>query len=155
MPVITDERKAVKSAVRKSSNIFKSRDSFFLSFSRFFSILMNFFDKKEFNLKSISFFCGFLVLLPLLSNGIELDLKWSINGPILLMVLISGLAGMWFYYMGLKRVTARVSALAEMFFPLAAVTINWVFLGKALEPIQIFGAILLIVASTMIQVLKL
>lgn len=102
------------------------------------------------------FFSGFMVLLPLFYiTGIELDFDFSINGRILLMVLISGLAGMWLYYMGLKRISARVSALAEMFFPLAAVTINWIFLGKALEPIQIFGATLLILASTMIQVLKL
>lgn len=102
------------------------------------------------------FFMGLIALIPMFfTTGIELDLNFAINGKILLMVLISGLAGMWLYYLGLKRVTARVSALAEMFFPLCAVTINWIFLDKGLEPVQIFGAALLILSSTMIQVLKL
>lgn len=102
------------------------------------------------------FFTGLLALIPLFFiSGIELDFNLSINLRILAMVLISGLAGMWLYYLGLKRVSARVSALAEMFFPLCAVTINWIFLGKGLEPIQIFGAVLLILSSTMIQILKL
>tara|TARA_R110000868_G_C10905120_1_gene764566 strand:- start:75 stop:962 length:888 start_codon:yes stop_codon:yes gene_type:complete len=102
------------------------------------------------------FFAGLLALIPLFSIiGIELDFDLTINSKILAMVVISGLAGMWLYYMGLKRVSARVSALAEMFFPLCAVAINWIFLGKALEPVQILGAALLILASTMIQLLKL
>jgi len=102
------------------------------------------------------FFTGLLALLPLFGTiGVEFDFNFAINIRILAMVLISGLAGMWLYYMGLKRVSARVSALAEMFFPLCAVTINWIFLNKALEPIQIFGAVLLILSSTMIQLLKL
>ncbi|MFX3675511.1 MAG: DMT family transporter [bacterium] len=102
------------------------------------------------------FFTGLLALVPLFSIvGIELDFDFTINSKILAMVVISGLAGMWLYYMGLKRVSARVSALAEMFFPLCAVAINWIFLGKALEPVQIMGAALLILASTMIQLLKL
>lgn len=102
------------------------------------------------------FFTGFLALIPMFFViGIELDFDLVINSKILAMVAISGLAGMWLYYMGLKRVSARVSALAEMFFPLCAVAINWIFLGKALEPIQIMGAALLIISSTMIQLLKL
>lgn len=102
------------------------------------------------------FSMGLVSLIPMFFiTGIELDMNFAINGKILFMVLISGLAGMWLYYLGLKRVTARVSALAEMFFPLCAVTINWIFLGKGLEPVQIFGATLLILSSTMIQVLKL
>jgi len=102
------------------------------------------------------FFAGLVALVPLFYTvGIELDFNLTINSKILAMVVISGLAGMWLYYMGLKRVSARVSALAEMFFPLCAVAINWIFLGKALEPVQIMGAALLILASTMIQLLKL
>mgnify|MGYP003674696275 CR=1 FL=1 len=99
---------------------------------------------------------GLIALLPLFATiGIELDFDFQINIRILAMVLISGLAGMWLYYQGLKRVSARLSALAEMFFPLCAVTINWIFLDKVLEPVQIFGAVLLILSSTMIQILKL
>ena len=102
------------------------------------------------------FVCGCLALMPLLfAVEIEFDSSLSVNSKIFAMVMISGLGGMWLYYQGLKRVSAHVSALAEMFFPLCAVTINWIFLGKPLEAIQVFGAVLLIASSTVIQIKKL
>jgi drug/metabolite transporter (DMT)-like permease len=66
---------------------------------------------------------------------------------ILAMVFISGILGMYLYYMGLKNTTAHVSAIAELFFPFFAVIINWIFLGKSLEPVQILGMGILLVAS--------
>lgn len=86
----------------------------------------------------------------------ELTLDWSgeTYGKLLLMVLLSGLAGMYFYYKGLKLISARACALAELFFPFSAVVINWVFLGAKLAPVQIFGAILLIISSSVIQLKK-
>lgn len=70
---------------------------------------------------------------------------------ILLMVLLSGLIGMTFYYKGLKLITAHRGAIAELFFPLSAVTVNWVFLDQTLEALQICGALLLIAASLLIN----
>lgn len=85
-----------------------------------------------------------------------LSLEWSAGtyGKLLLMVLLSGLAGMYFYYKGLKLISARACAVAELFFPFSAIVINWVFLGAKLLPVQIFGAILLIISSTVIQLKK-
>ncbi|PIP94466.1 MAG: EamA family transporter [Bdellovibrio sp. CG12_big_fil_rev_8_21_14_0_65_39_13] len=68
-----------------------------------------------------------------------------------LMVLLSGLLGMFFYYQGLKKIPARLATLAEMFFPFCALTLNWVFLEATLEPIQLIGGALLILGSTVIQ----
>ena len=86
----------------------------------------------------------------------ELTLDWSgeTYGKLLVMVLLSGLAGMYFYYKGLKLISARACALAELFFPFSAVVINWVFLGAKLAPVQILGAILLIISSSVIQLKK-
>jgi drug/metabolite transporter (DMT)-like permease len=67
------------------------------------------------------------------------------------MVLLSGLLGMYFYYKGLKTLSARVCALAEMFFPLSAVTINWIFLDVKLTTVQLIGAGLLTLGSAVIQ----
>ncbi len=75
-------------------------------------------------------------------------------GKVFLMVLLSGLAGMYFYYKGLKLLSARTCALAEMFFPFSAVVINWVFLGAKLLPVQIIGAGLLVISSVVIQLKK-
>lgn len=63
------------------------------------------------------------------------------------MVLISGVLGMYFYYRGLKKLSAHVSSIAELFFPVSAILINWIFLNKTLLPVQIAGAALLGVAS--------
>lgn len=79
------------------------------------------------------------------------DWQLLVWGKILLMVILSGLLGMYFYYKGLKTISARVCALAEMFFPLSAVTINWIFLGAKLTPVQLVGAGLLTLGSAVIQ----
>lgn len=109
---------------------------------------------SEYDIMSGRFIFGFVFLLifclqaetlPTGQITIEQYLK------ILLMVFISGLLGMYLYYKGLKQITAHMGSIAELFFPFSAVTINWIFLGKALQPIQIVGALLLIAASIMLQ----
>ncbi len=84
-------------------------------------------------------------------GGFNLDWNFTVYGKILAMVLLSGLMGMYFYYKGLKMISARVTALAEMFFPFSAVAINWVFLDAKLLPVQLVGAALLILSSAVIQ----
>ena len=88
-------------------------------------------------------------------GGLTMDWQMATYGKLFLMVFLSGLAGMYFYYKGLKLISARTCALAEMFFPFSAVVINWVFLGAKLMPIQIAGAGLLVLSSVMIQFKKL
>ncbi len=85
---------------------------------------------------------------------VSFDWQAIIWGKILLMVILSGLLGMYFYYKGLKTISAHVCAIAEMFFPLSAVTINWIFLGAKLTPVQLVGAGLLTLGSAVIQLKK-
>lgn len=82
---------------------------------------------------------------------IQFDWQALIWGKILLMVILSGILGMYLYYKGLKSISARVCAIAEMFFPLSAVTINWVFLDAKLTTVQLIGAALLTLGSAVIQ----
>jgi drug/metabolite transporter (DMT)-like permease len=82
---------------------------------------------------------------------IQLDWQFLIWGKIFLMIILSGLLGMYFYYKGLKRISAKVCAIAEMFFPLSAVTINWIFLDVKLTTVQLIGAGLLTLGSAVIQ----
>lgn len=109
---------------------------------------------SEYDIMSGRFIFGFIFLLifcaqagtmPTTQITIEQYLK------ILLMVFISGLLGMYLYYKGLKQITAHMGSIAELFFPFSAVTINWIFLGKTLQPIQIVGALVLIAASILLQ----
>jgi len=100
------------------------------------------------------FIFGFVFLIfYIYANRAIVLFDWQpiIWGKILLMVILSGLLGMYFYYKGLKMISAHVCAIAEMFFPLSAVTINWIFLGQKLTPVQLAGAGLLTLGSAVIQ----
>jgi len=61
-------------------------------------------------------------------------------------VLSSGTVALSIYYYGLKKVEASQSTLLEMFWPISAVTIDWVFFDHALTWSQILGAILMLTA---------
>jgi drug/metabolite transporter (DMT)-like permease len=68
-----------------------------------------------------------------------------------ILAMMSGLLGMYCYYQGLKRIPAHWATLAEMFFPVAAVTINWFFLDVSITPTQCLGGVTLVFASAMAQ----
>jgi len=61
-------------------------------------------------------------------------------------VLSSGTVALSIYYFGLKKVQASQSTLLEMFWPISAVTIDWVFFDHALTWSQVVGAILMLTA---------
>lgn len=98
------------------------------------------------------FSMGLLCLIPYF---ISMEKSFSIGLPVLTkvmgMVMISGMVAMYFYYHGLRFLSARVGALAEMFFPLCAVLVNWLVLGMSLGPLQILGGVLLWLGSTVIE----
>lgn len=100
------------------------------------------------------FLAGFLVLTPcLLAFTAPLEaFAPSVASKVLLMVLLSGLGGMALYYLGMRRLPARTTAIAEMFFPVAAVTVNWLAPGihAPLSGLQIAGACVLLAGSTLI-----
>ena len=103
------------------------------------------------------FLFGFIFMcFYLYANKSLIQFDWQILvwGKILLMVVLSGILGMYFYYKGLKTISAKVCAIAEMFFPLSAVTINWIFLNAKLTPVQLVGAGLLTLGSAVIQLRK-
>lgn len=101
------------------------------------------------------FFTGLVVLIPFIQWNKSLLLPQGIDyARILVMVIISGALAMWFYYQGLKRLSAKTTAIAEMFFPFFAIVVNWVFLGKQLTELQLFGGALLILGSLVIQLKK-
>ena len=89
----------------------------------------------------------FAFMAPSLITSIEL----SVLQKIAMLALLSGVLGMYFYYQGLKRIPAHWATLAEMFFPVAAILINWLFLNVQMTQIQLLGAVTLVAASTMVQ----
>jgi drug/metabolite transporter (DMT)-like permease len=98
------------------------------------------------------FLVGFLVLIPFVQWNRSLILPHGEDYVrILIMVLISGALAMWLYYQGLQRISARTTAIAEMFFPFFAIVFNWLFLGKQLTELQLLGGALLVLGSVVIQ----
>lgn len=101
------------------------------------------------------FFTGLLMLLPFVQWDRNLILPHGEDYlKILVMVIISGALAMWFYYQGLKRLSAKTTAIAEMFFPFFAIIVNWIFLGKQLTELQLLGGAILIIGSLVIQLKK-
>ncbi len=69
---------------------------------------------------------------------------------VLWLALIPGGAGLLIYYRGLGRTSASAATLAELAFPLTALLYGWVFLGQALNGLQLTGVVVLIgVITTM------
>ena len=99
------------------------------------------------------FFFGFLTACNFLffPEKIFHELNNLFIRDIVILVLLSGVIGMFFYYRGLKRIPAKVATLVELFFPLCAVIVNWLFLNSTLDWIQIISAVVLVFGSTIIQ----
>lgn len=112
--------------------------------------------EKNFSVSEIMagrFSFGFIVLIPMAISGpISLPGFSEFWIKIILMVSLSGLLGMYFYYLGLRKLSARLCTLAELFFPFCAVTLNWLILDQSLDTFQISGAALLLLGSTIIRI---
>lgn len=95
------------------------------------------------------FLSGLCVLLPLamMMPSSIVAMPMTKIGLVVIMALLSGLIGMWFYYQGLKSVPAQLATLVELSFPVFAAGINWLFLDMGLTSYQIIGAIMLILGN--------
>ena len=95
------------------------------------------------------FVAGLLVLLPMaLVQSDALSMMTPVDlSLVIVMALLSGFIGMWFYYQGLKTIPAQLATLAELSFPVFAAVINWVFLDMGLTGYQIIGGLMLILGN--------
>ena len=101
------------------------------------------------------FISGFLTLciwVPTYEQVFKIDFHNYLR--LLAMVAISGALAMYLYYKGLSKIPAKLCALLEMFFPVFAVAVNWLFLDKHLGMIQLVGAAVLSIGSLVIQTKK-
>jgi drug/metabolite transporter (DMT)-like permease len=111
------------------------------------------FNEKEIMANRFTF--GFLALIPLYPYMVfDQPLINESIYKLIVMVLISGVLAMYLFYQGLKRVSARACALAELFFPFCAVIVNWIFLDATLTISQMTGGLILLVGSSVIQLKK-
>ncbi|MFA5051980.1 MAG: EamA family transporter [Patescibacteria group bacterium] len=68
----------------------------------------------------------------------------------ILIVFTSGAVSMFIYYFGLRRVSASVATICELFWPFSAVILDYLFNHNTLNTIQVFAAIILVGAMYMV-----
>jgi drug/metabolite transporter (DMT)-like permease len=68
-------------------------------------------------------------------------LQWEL---LLLIVFTSGAAAMFIYYFGLKRISASVATIAELFWPFSAIALDYFFNKNFLTPTQIIATLILL-----------
>ncbi|MHA2365108.1 MAG: DMT family transporter [Candidatus Hodarchaeales archaeon] len=77
-----------------------------------------------------------------------INFNWKFIGFVCILysaIITGGILPLALYYYGLKMSKAAIAGLAELTFPVLAIFVNEIFLGFGLEPIQIIGAIILLV----------
>lgn len=88
-----------------------------------------------------------LLFLLLQGQGLTLfTLSESQFVTLLLITFSTGMVALAIYYYGLKRTSARISAICELMFPLTAVFIDYFIFHKTLTVTQILGALVLVIA---------
>lgn len=99
-------------------------------------------------------FCvGFATLLLLVPKGAALVLPESADyARVAGLALFSGGLAMWLYYLGVKRLPAKLVCIFELFFPVFAVAVNWIFLDQSLTVPQIAGALMLVSGAVVLQI---
>jgi len=69
--------------------------------------------------------------------------QWQL---LFLIVFSSGAVALFIYYFGLKLVPASVATIAEMFWPLSAIVLDYVINGNMLTPLQFAASAVLLIA---------
>ncbi|MEK7067618.1 MAG: EamA family transporter, partial [Patescibacteria group bacterium] len=70
-------------------------------------------------------------------------LQWQLFGVI---VVTSGATALFFYYYGLRRVTASAATICELFWPVSAVALDYFINRNTLTPLQITASSVLLLA---------
>ena len=65
---------------------------------------------------------------------------------VFIIAILAGFISLFIYYLGLRSTKASIATICELAFPLAAVIVNWKFLGATLSGIQIVGGLILLAA---------
>ncbi|HWW85168.1 MAG TPA: DMT family transporter [Vicinamibacterales bacterium] len=73
---------------------------------------------------------------------------------VFIIAIVAGFVSLLIYYYGLRSSKASVATICELAFPLAAVIVNWKFLGDSLHTMQIVGGGLLLFAITRLSVVN-
>jgi drug/metabolite transporter (DMT)-like permease len=106
----------------------------------------------------LRFVLTFILLIPIvLATGTQSALgnitenNWLVFGII---AFTSGGPALFLYYYGLKRITASVSTICELSFPLTAILLEYFIRGNLMSPVQWIGALILLYSIIMVSGLQ-
>ncbi|MCX6797365.1 MAG: DMT family transporter [Candidatus Doudnabacteria bacterium] len=91
------------------------------------------------------FLLGYVFIFEQMQFGQMTGFFWR---NIFIIAMLTGFFALLLYYYGLKNTPASTATLMELGYPLALTAVNWKFLGITLSIWQIFGALVLLVAVT-------
>lgn len=93
------------------------------------------------------FFLFYLATVKGFQFGQMTGLMWR---NVFIISMLTGFVSLLIYYYGLRYTKASVATLMELGYPLAAIFINWKFLGITLSVWQIVGALVLLASVTVL-----
>jgi drug/metabolite transporter (DMT)-like permease len=87
----------------------------------------------------------FLILFTgdIFKMGLVTPLQWKL---LIVIVFTSGAGAMFFYYFGLKRISASTATICELFWPFSAIILDYILNGNVLNSVQIISALALLIA---------
>ncbi|TAD90426.1 MAG: hypothetical protein EAZ99_06155 [Alphaproteobacteria bacterium] len=96
-----------------------------------------------------------LVDFPALQN---VDQRWEYDWPfgaaVVVLAFLTTTLPAWFYYKGLKTVSAGYASVIELFSPLTAILLGVVFLGERLSIWQWTGGLIVLASITVMEVMR-
>jgi drug/metabolite transporter (DMT)-like permease len=85
---------------------------------------------------------------PLESFALYSPLKW---GVILYIAIVGTILSFGFYYQGINLIRSTRASITATLEPITAGLISYIFLGEVMEPLQIFGGIMVIASVILLQ----
>ena len=77
-----------------------------------------------------------------------ISLKSNIFALVYMALISGGLLSLYLYYLGLKRITASLSGILELFYPISSVILSWLVLGYEFKWYElVFGSLVLVFMS--------
>lgn len=77
-----------------------------------------------------------------------ISLKSSMFALIYMALISGGLLSLYLYYLGLKRISASLSGILELFYPVSSIILSWLVLGYEFKWYElVFGSLVLIFMS--------
>ena len=95
-----------------------------------------------------------IIIFFLKQNNVLFNVDRSQWTSLLIIVFSTGMVGILFYYLGLRKVEAKVSSILELTWPVSAILIDYFYFKNGLSATQLIGAFLVLLSIYKVAKLK-